>query len=234
MSIPVQFVYFTGIKGDIFNNARLKGSWDENGLYSEKWGSVPMKKAIGEDGCACFSTTIKFSDSEVSRQFHWGVEIDGPGGEKLWAILTEVNDHAKSDRCRTFVLKDKREENSQEEYYYLTHCRRLGANKYYTSSKSKKPGIRFAVWAPNAEKVEVVFGNRESGYIADDGTGIDPNSPSLPMVRRQDGVWETDAKISHKLIDCVPFDHRPYMFRITKKGGLYCLPDGFVFSLSNW
>ena len=47
--------------------------------------------------------------------------------------------------------------------YYLTHCRRLGANKLYTNGQP--PAIRFAVWAPNARNVELVRGEPVGGYI---------------------------------------------------------------------
>jgi 1,4-alpha-glucan branching enzyme len=101
----------------------------------------------------------------------------------------------------------------------LTHCRHLGANKYYDAGRPV-PGLRFAVWAPNAEKVEVVFGS-QSGYIADDGFGIDQSISAVPMFRQVDGVWQTDETLSPVLADFSIFDHKPYMYRITKKGGQY-------------
>ncbi|MEW6606860.1 MAG: hypothetical protein AB1414_05315 [bacterium] len=212
MSISVRFVYLTGIKGDIFSNARLIGSWDIHSRYSEEWTSVPMKQGIGEDGCQCFSAIVKFNDSELGRQFRWGVVIDGPAGKDLWGILNEINDHRSQERYRAFILQS----DTEEERYYLTHCRRLGANKYHSTKKSKL-GIRVAVWAPNAQNVEVVFGSQKTGYIADDGTGIDQSFSPLKMSRGRDGVWETKA--SSELADFASFDHKPYMFRITKKGG---------------
>jgi len=77
----------------------------------------------------------------------------------------------------------------------LTDCRRLGAQKYYPSGQSN-PAIRFAVWVPNAKTVEVVFGTQSSGYIADDGSGIDPTLEPFPLFRQEDGIWQTDLVIS--------------------------------------
>jgi len=48
--IPVQFTYLTGLRRDIFRNARLMGSWDQNGRYSNQWSSLQMQQATGEDG----------------------------------------------------------------------------------------------------------------------------------------------------------------------------------------
>ncbi|MEW6162169.1 MAG: alpha-amylase family glycosyl hydrolase [Nitrospirota bacterium] len=216
-AIPVQFIYITGLKSNIFSNARLTGSWDTNGRYSDQWISLPMEPAIGDDGCPCFGATVEFDDSQIGSQFRWGVIIDAQLGTNLWGIPTELNDHASIERYRSFVLQP-RGANPQEERYYLTHCRRPGANKYYSPAKSQ-PGIRFAVWAPDAEKVEVVFGNQQTGYIADDGFGMDQSLPPVPMFRQEDGVWQTDETVSPELSDFSEFDHRPYMFRITKRGG---------------
>jgi 1,4-alpha-glucan branching enzyme len=212
-NISVRFMYLTGFKRNIFSNAYLTGSWDANGRYSDQWMSLPMEPAIGDDGCPCFSATVEFNDSQIGRQFRWGVIIDGPAGNKLWGIPTEINVTTSNDRYRTFVLRGNNESNPQKERYYLTHCRRLGANKCYIPSKSE-PGIRFAVWAPNAENVEVVFGG-ESGYIADDGFGMDsdPSFSPIPMSLQEDGVWQTEI-----LPNFSKYDHKPYMFRITKEG----------------
>lgn len=214
MSIPVRFVYLTGIKREIFRNARLTGSWDANGQFSEVWTDLQMEESTREDGCPCFTATVQFDDLQVGREFHWGVFIESPADISLWGIPTEIKKADSNERYRTFVLRETTEPNTpQEEKYYLTYCRRLGANKYYLPGESKL-GIRFAVWAPNAKDVEVVFGTKQTGYIADDGTGIDSNFPPIPLSREKDGVWE--SKI---LPNFSQYDHKPYMFRITKEGG---------------
>ncbi|HUV82515.1 MAG TPA: alpha-amylase family glycosyl hydrolase [archaeon] len=218
MSIPVRFVYLTGIDRDIFRNVRLSGSWDINGRYADQWTSVPMEQITGEDGCPCFRATVEFDDYEAGRQFYWRIILDSPAGNGLWGIPTEVNHHDSNECHRIFVLRPPDDPGTQEERYYLTHCRRLGANKHYSPDRDGA-GIRFAVWAPNAENVELVFGDQQHGYIADDGSGIDPEVPPIPMFRREDGVWETDITVSPELAVFFAFDHRPYMFRIKKKNG---------------
>jgi 1,4-alpha-glucan branching enzyme len=218
--IPVTFTYHTGIKRSFIKNARLMGSWDNSGIYSDNWTTVPMSEEMGEDGCQSFRATTELDSSQVGREFRWGVSIDTQTDEIHWGIATEINDHQSIERYRSFQLNSS----PHEQRYYLTHSRRLGAQKYFKPGETS-PRIRFSVWAPNAENVEVVFGEfingeRETGYIADDGHGIDQsigNNGSLPMVRVEDGIWETEELDILK--DFSIFDHKPYMFRITKEGG---------------
>lgn len=163
-TIPVQFTYLTGLRREIFRNARLTGSWDENGRYVKQWTSIPMNQTTGEDGCPCFEVTVEFDDSQVGWQFQWGVILDGPAGNNLWGIPTEINDHTSSARYRSFELQTPLGTQPQEEKYYLTHCQRLGAQKYYFPGQSN-PALRFAVWAPNAQNVEVVFEPRAAATL---------------------------------------------------------------------
>jgi len=115
----------------------------------------------------------------------------------------------------------------------------LGAQKYYQNGHTE-PGIQFSVYAPHAQKVEVVFGllwkygdpnkkpvNRTNpvafqelagGYIADDGTGIDPNLPVIPLFRSNDGCWLSDSN-DQRLASFADWVHVPYMFRVTKNDG---------------
>lgn len=214
--ISVQFRYFTGIQQGVFRNARLLGSWDDMGRYSEQWSSIPMEPVIGEDGCPSFRAIAHLDSAEINREFRWGVMLDGPAGCHLWGIATEVSDVNSMERYRTFQLKNLGEGRSQEEGYYLSQSRRLGAQKYYPF-ESSDPAIQFAVWAPNAQQVAIVFGTA-NGYIADDGSGIDPSLGTLTMMRLEDGVWITDPQDS-QLRDFSQFDHKPYMFRIVKEDG---------------
>ena len=211
----VQFTYLTGLKKDLFRNARLTGSWDESGRYSDQWISIPMQQAIAEDGCPCLETTVEFDESQAGRQFQWGVVLDGPAGTDLWGIPTEINHGASQERYRTFTLQAS-SGNPQLEKYYLTNCRYLGAQKYYRPGQ-QNPGVQFSVWAPNAQQVEVVFG-RENGYIADDGYGIDLSLGEFSLSRQDNGVWQTDVNES-RLSNFSQYNHKPYMFRIAKEGG---------------
>ena len=213
--IPIQFTYLTGLKREIFQNARLSGSWDRNGRYSDQWLTAPMEEKTAEDGCPCFTTTVELDDSQVGSQFRWGVILDSPLGNDLWGVATEINDGESQERYRSFILPEANGNLPYEQRYYLTHCRRLGARKHYTDGTAQ-PEIRFAVWAPHAQNVEVVFGD-SSGYIADDGNGINPNRPILSMSRQADGVWQSNPVNS--LADFYAFNRAPYMYRVTKANG---------------
>lgn len=188
--IPVNFEYRTGLRHIDLRNARLTGSWDGNGQSSERWSTVPMEAFLAEDGCPAFRATAMLDDGEIGRSFRWSVIVDTGAQASVSAIPTEVNDAASTDRHRVFTLARA----DQTERYYLTHCRRLGANKLFVPGRDA-PALRFAVWAPNAQKVELVRSrlagenNSEGGYIWNDGRGV---SAIIPMRPEQDGVWTAD------------------------------------------
>lgn len=213
MPVTVQFEYRTGVKRNVFRNARLTGSWDAHGRASEDWSVIAMEPATAEDGCPCFRATVSFDASQVGRRFKWGVIVDGPSGLNQWAIATEPQDVASHERVREFVLGAE----PSCERYFVSHGRRLGAQKHFRPG-ADRPLARFAVWAPHARHVEVVFGTQEGGYIADDGTGLSPSLPVLPMVRGEGGVWETDPEAPGALaFEQVRF--QSYMFRVTQADG---------------
>jgi hypothetical protein len=176
-TLTVEFRYLTGLPPSIFRNARLTGNWDAQGRSSDTWSERPMTPDTAEDGCPCFTATVEFAASAVGSRFRWGVRLDGPPGANLWGVPTEVNDMSSTERYREFEL---REGSPQRQDFYFTYARRLGARKYFTSTLAA-PGLRFSVWAPNAQAVEVVFDKLASGYIADDGHGIDPARPVLTL-----------------------------------------------------
>jgi 1,4-alpha-glucan branching enzyme len=235
--VRVQFVYLTGLKRDIFQNVRLKGSWDGDGRYSDDWSTTPMEPIVGEDGCPAFRATVEFDPAQVDWNFHWGVIVDAPSGKDQWGITTEINDQNSTERYRTLTLWAPTGGRPQEERYYLIHSRWLGAQKHRRPG-ADRDGIRFAVWAPNAQNVEVVIGTmwnandptrrptEESlpvgqiagGYIADNGAGSHPRLGPFPMTRLDNGVWITDED-DPRLADFTHFDHKPYMFRVTKDNG---------------
>ncbi len=233
--IPVRFVYMTGLKRSIFRNVRLVGSWDASGRYSGAWSSTPMTEITGEDGCPAFEATIQLDSSQVDWWFQWGVLLDGPPGNNVWGIVTEVNDINSSQRERALKLRPAAADGSvQEERYYFTHCRRLGAQKFGADQ------IRFAAWAPNARAVGVVLGTiwddadpTQSplkgslrvdrilgGYISDGGDkvrtdlGPFPMKKTLPDDDAWDGVWVTDPIDNYQR-----FDHLPYMYKVTNDAG---------------
>src|SRR5690242_13904086 len=205
----VQFVYATSLKRRIFSNPRLKGSWDQHGRQSEVWSEHAMTEITGEDGCPTYVAKVDFDPGEVGKRFRWGVVLDGPQGKNQWGIATEVGDADSPERTRSFVLKAGGA--GQTERYLLTYGRWMGAQKL---DQGAGPKLHFAVWAPNAKKVEVVFGKIDNGFIADDGDGIDPASPVIPLQETAGGVWEDDA-----LGAFGTFVGAPYMFRIENAQG---------------
>jgi 1,4-alpha-glucan branching enzyme len=207
----VEFKFITGLKRAIFRNARLRGSWYGHGRYSDHWMESPMQEAVGDDGGQIFTTSISLNLADRDKTFKWGVVLDGPQGPNFWGIPIEVQDVNSVERYRQFRLQSGG--TSQVEHYYFTYGRRLGANKHFVAG-SATPGLRFAVWAPNARSVDVVFGKLAKGYIADDGTGFDPTRPVVALSRSADGIWEGGPQGAFET-----FKSLPYMYRIVNVQG---------------
>ncbi len=218
--VAVTFTFHSGLKRRVFRNVRLSGSWDGAGRFSDSWSSVPMTALQGETGCDAFSASILFDASEVGKTFQWGVTADIVGAPNTWVVVTEVPDENSTQRFRSFILT---REEVRQEYWFVTG-RRLGAQKFFEQGSSS-PSIRFAVWAPHAKNVEVVFGLFDpsqgipGGYIADDGTGVDPAAPVIPLVPVGGGVWESDITQTPILANYDNYLHRLYMFRVTNEQG---------------
>src|SRR5512144_1757850 len=149
--IPVNFEYLTGLRRPLLVSARLTGSWNAQGFASEQWSFTTMAAFTAEDGCPAFRATVNLDDSQIGQELSWGVYVDTRQSSNIWGVPTEINDPDSTARNRRFTLRQA----DQTERYYLTHCRRLGANKLYRDEQSP-PAIRFAVWAPNARHVELV------------------------------------------------------------------------------
>jgi 1,4-alpha-glucan branching enzyme len=205
----IQFEFITGLKREIFRNARLRGSWDANGRYSDDWMESPMQDAIGTDECPIFTASILLDVAERGKTFKWGVILDGPQGSNFWGVPTEIQDVNSVDRFRQFQFAVTA---PQIERYYFTYARYLGANRRKRAG-STTTELYFAVWAPNAKSVQVVFG-KPSGYIAGDGTGIDPAQPVVKLSRSPSGIWEGGPQ---GLFDT--FKSQPYMYRIENPQG---------------
>jgi 1,4-alpha-glucan branching enzyme len=126
----LQFRYLTGLKQEMFHNARLAGSWDSSGRYSQVWSETPMTPGQAEDGCPCFTAQIELDESEIGKRFRWGVRLDGPSGPNVWGIPTEINDMNSAERYREFELKPYGGTQTQD--FYLTYGRRLGARKFFS------------------------------------------------------------------------------------------------------
>jgi 1,4-alpha-glucan branching enzyme len=207
-----------------------------------------MRPIVAEDGCPGFEVEVDLQGK--GQEFRWGVVITTAARGNVWGIMPEIRDRNSTKRERSFMLSD---DATQEVCYYLTYARRLGAQKHYDSAVlaagSGKPGIRFAVWAPNAEKVAVVMGKTwdiddpartplsgpgkppepinvqkiAGGYIEDKRDGSQPQGAlqgecyAMPT-KSAEGIWVTPPG-TPGLANFADFDHRPYMYRITFKGG---------------
>jgi 1,4-alpha-glucan branching enzyme len=211
----VKFVYDTGVRRKLFRNVRLRGSWDAAGLHSDEWTECPMREATASDGAYIFEADVALAPSEAGKEFTWSVTLDGPLGSDRQGIVTERPGPGHDALHRTFVLE---KEGASEQRYYLTHVRRFGARKVRYSD-SHEYGFRFAVWAPNAQAVEVVFGDPRSGYIADDGTGIDPKMPVISLAKTTDGVWCAHPEHDPELRRFDELVGAPYMYRIRREDG---------------
>jgi 1,4-alpha-glucan branching enzyme len=208
----VQFQFITGVRRRIFRNARLRGSWDGEGRHSDAWTERPMLEVTGDDGCPAFTAAVSLDAADAGKEFRWGVVLQGPQGGSFWGIPTEVHDASSSERYRVFRLSGSR--TGQVERYHLTSARRLGANKLFVAP-DRPPRLRFAVWAPNARGVEVVFAKPERGYVGDDGVeGVDPARPVVKLSRAADGIWEggPDGEFA-------AFLGAPYAYRIVNAQG---------------
>ena len=219
--IVVTFTFHSGVKRHLFQNIRLSGSWDANGMFSNQWAQVQMAAAQDETGCDAFTASVSLDASQVGSTFQWGVIADLAGAQNSWVVVTEVPDPNSTQQTRSFVLTAA----GGPQDYWFAAGRRFGAQKY-TPPGAAKPGIRFSVWAPYAQSVEVVFAPfpaapaTPAGYIADDGTGVDPTAPVVPLTQFETtGVWETCVAATPALADFSAFMNRLYMYRIVNEQG---------------
>jgi 1,4-alpha-glucan branching enzyme len=212
-SVPIQFRFLTGLKRVIFREARLLGSWDADGRASAAWSELPMTAFVAADGCPAFAAEVRLDPAEAGRTFTWTVRVSTAAVADVSGIAVEVNDPERDDRVRSFVLRPPGTEPQIEEHCF-TLARCLGARKAYADGRRGRPGLRFAVWAPHARRVEVVFGDPAHGYIADDGTSIDAARAPLPMTLGTDGFWHTAV-----LPDFAAHEGLPYMYRLVNAQG---------------
>jgi 1,4-alpha-glucan branching enzyme len=218
--INVNFTFHSGVKRNLFRNVRLSGSWNAAGKFSSQWTQVPMTTTQDETGCTAFKARVSLDAAETGTIFQWGVIADLAGAPNTWVIVTEGPDQNSDQRYRTFTLSAAV---TQQDYWFVTG-RRFGAQKWAPSG-SPTLGLRFSIWAPHARKVEVVFAPFDltsgipTGYISDDGTGIDSTAPVIPLASKGGGVWESDFTTTPSLSNFATYFNRLYMYRITNEQG---------------
>ncbi|MEX5270569.1 alpha-amylase family glycosyl hydrolase [Kocuria sabuli] len=198
----VRFQYYTGLKRALFRNARLSGTFND-------WGETPMQEIVGEDGCPAFEAVVEFDDAMAGNELRWGVRLDGPAGANLWGVPTE-NPPPETGKAERVTIVPSAGGVSTARYCF-TVSRFFGAQKFYQHGEER---LRFVVWAPNAQAVEVVFGKKDYGYIHDDGRGIDPAQPVVPLHRIGGGSWASEPQG-----DFASSVGTPYMYRIRTAEG---------------
>jgi len=206
----VTFEYHPGIGFVSFDAVRLCGSWDENGLPSGDWNSVPMVKIAGPEGPTHWEAEVAFGSEAAGATLQWGVKVDGPAGKDVWGIAAEVDDESSTDRLLSFTLQD----NTPPQIHYLTWCGRLGANRYARPRESD--GICFSVWAPNARNVSLVLADPAIGYVSDMGIGA---VGSIAMSKGGGGIWSVSSDEDPAVGTFEAMVARPYMYEIVKDDG---------------
>ena len=205
----VRFRFRPGVAAAPFSGAALWGSWDAAGQRAAAWSTTPLRPEPDPLGGTAYVAEVDLS-AEAGTRFDWGVTVDGPAGAGRWAVAAEVDDEASTSRTRAFTLAADR----PEQVYALTLATRLGARKL--ARPGQTPGIRFAVWAPNAREVALVLADPRMGYVDDRGGGGDA---PIPMARENDGVWSVATGAHPDLGDFAALVGRPYMVRIVKDDG---------------
>ena len=107
-----------------------------------------MESLTGEDGTTHFHATVTFPNGAEGQTYQWGVRADGPAGS-AWMMVNEVNDQNRDDRIREFKL----ERDKQEEVYYLSYARRLGANKVFVNGAKAPMAVLVALWTSTVRLV---------------------------------------------------------------------------------
>jgi 1,4-alpha-glucan branching enzyme len=215
--IAVDFTFHSGLKSRLFQNVRLSGSWDATGQFSNQWTTAPMAASQDATGCDAFEASVPFDAGQTGTTFQWGVLADIEGAPDTWVVATETPDENSDQRVRSFVLVAGE---TRQDYWFATG-RRFGAQKCFPP-RSPRPGIKFAVWAPHATKVEVVFApfdlakGTPTGYVSDDGNGLDPAAAVVPLTSKGGGVWESDTPA---VANFGQYMNRLYMYRITNEQG---------------
>jgi 1,4-alpha-glucan branching enzyme len=219
--IKVNFAFHSGVKRHLLRNVRLAGSWDGNGQFSNQWTQVAMAASQDETGCDAFTASVSFDGAQAGTIFMWGVVADLTDAPNTWVVATEVADENSNQRVRSFALVAL----ATEQHYWFAVGRRF-ARRSTSRPERRSRAFRFSEWAPHAKKVEVVFApfdlaaGTPTGYMADDGTGVDPASAVVPLVSNGDGIWESDIARTPSLVKFDDYMNRLYMYRVTNEQGM--------------
>ena len=150
----VKFVYDPDGR-DSIKSARLIGSWDKVGAFSESWdqSAIAMKKM--QDGTFLAEVPL---DSSHSGPWQWGIMADGPAGEDRWAILDEETPsfHLESDTETVSYSPTTRNKNG---------ALRQGDDVTFRYWAPDARQVEAAVWSPRTEETEKIpLTKTEGGY----------------------------------------------------------------------
>ncbi len=198
-SVNVAFTFHSGIKRVLFQNVRLSGSWDVKGIFSGQWTQTPMLASSGRDRLRCLHGVAVSMDAIAGGNNvpvgRYSPISQGPRIRGWW--YTEVpGSQLQRRQTRSFILSDRGA--GQQDYWFATG-RRFGAQKYTPTGSNQTGNSFFGVGAlcPEASKSSSrrfqPHRRRRTGYIADNGTGMDPTASVMPLTsNRPTGIWETE------------------------------------------
>lgn len=129
----VSFVYDPDGR-DTVRGARLIGSWDQQGSFSESWDKSARGMKKMPDGT--FRVDIELNPTHQG-DWEYGFQVDGPAGQDQWAVMEEENPR--------FVL----DEDTETVTYRATSLRQNGVNRHGDD-------VTFQYWAPSASDVQAV------------------------------------------------------------------------------
>lgn len=136
----VTFVYDPDGR-DSIKGARLIGSWNPQGDYSDSWKDSGVAMKRHEDGTYRAEVAL---DPTHEGEWQWGIKADGPAGKDRWAVLEEDN------------LRFRLDEETKEVTYRPTNLSLQGATRHDND-------LSFRYWAPNARDVRaLVWDPKES------------------------------------------------------------------------
>ena len=203
MTTSVRFEYHVGLFESPFRAATLVGSWDDDGRPSADWSSKSMTPQAGSDGDV-FVADVALRPAPEDQGYRWGVQLIRKDGPTVWGIMSEVPELGRGAQERSFVLPAG-DADPPLQTYHLSRHRGLGA-------RPDGDRLAFSVWAPNATAVDVVFGG-PSGYIADDGSGADSDTPPVSLSPGAGGLWTGTIDGFADVVG------RGYMYRVTRDDG---------------
>ena len=217
--ITVTFTFHSGVKRHLFSNVRLSGSWNAAGQFSNQWTQSPMAASADGTGCDAFTTSVSFDAGQTGTVFEWGVLADLAGAPNTWVVVTEVPGrklesmqskfYSRIERPRSKIIGSRRGADSARR----NTCRRDRRALAFDSRCGRQTRQRWK-WCSLRS---ISPAGTPTGYIADDGSGMDPTAAVVPLASKNGGVWESDIATTPALSDFSSYFNLLYMYRITNE-----------------